>query len=80
MVGQLDREYVDRLPVPTLFARLRRIRQVEARRRLDAIQDQLAATRGTEESVRALTDALQDAAGVEPEGGVEDLMRALGGR
>lgn len=81
MVGHLEREYVDRLPVPTLFARLHRIRQVEARRRLDALQDQIAATRGKPEDVQSLTDALCEAADVEQAaGGVDDLMRALGGK
>lgn len=81
MVGRLDREYVDRLPVPALFARLRRIRQIDARRRLDALHDQICATRGKAEDVQSLTDALCEAAGVEQAAGsVDDLMRALGGQ
>lgn len=80
MVGHLDREYVDGLPVPTLFARLRRIRQVDARRRLDVVQDQIAATRGKSEDVRSLVDALCEAADIEVvTDGVDGLMRALGG-
>lgn len=66
--------------MPTLMRRLAVIRRVDARRRRDALCERLAAARGNEDAVRQILDALGAQAGEAAEaGGVEDLMRALGG-
>ncbi|MCW8137867.1 MAG: hypothetical protein KIT58_03090 [Planctomycetota bacterium] len=66
--------------MPTLMRRLAVIRRVDARRRRDALCERLAAARGGEDAVRQLLDALGEQAGEgTAAGGIEDLMRALGG-
>lgn len=79
--GRLDLEDVELMTLPTLFDRLRSVRRVRARMRADEFQERIAAARGTEESVRAITEALGRQGGVTgpPAGDVNDLAAALGG-
>lgn len=81
MVGGLDRQDVELMPVPALFDRLASIRRVDARRRHDAFCEQLVAARGSEDGVRHVAGLLSQAGQIRTRrrGGVKDLQRLLGG-
>lgn len=69
------------MPVPSLIGWLGALRQVDARRRRNAVTDGLIAARGSEDGVRSLLRALDQAADPAPRraGGAKDLERLLGG-
>jgi hypothetical protein len=69
------------MAVPSLFSWLTTLRQVDARRRRDALHDAVVASRGDEESVRSVSSALAQAADPTPQrrAGLRELEQWLGG-
>ena len=69
------------MPVPALFDRLRAVRRIDARRRLNALAETGLATRGEAEAVQQAHTRLLEAAGLTPDdgGGLAGLARDLGG-
>jgi hypothetical protein len=69
------------MAVPSLFSWLTTLRQIDARRRRDALHDAVIATRGNEDTVRSVSSALAQAADPTPRrrGGLRELEQLLGG-
>lgn len=79
MLGAITWEELEEMTIPDLVSRLESVRRVDARRRLDALQERMTTARGSAENVAGIVQSLGEAAGLQTLGDIEDFAAALKG-